>query len=1284
MAFPFAYIPFGHLAGGRFDFQAGYAAAASGRKVLVSSNSELQSAIATVNAEGAGTEPYYIAMADGAYTISLYSGNAITAQRTVDSQVYIGPLNVNGVTVGINGSGTAFNDGNQIVLSGASYINLCGLNFRYARRSSSNPALILITNQSNHIRVTGCGFLSCGSGTGPGVIEIDRGSNTNTIDHNVSWGYRSGSVIVPATKIVRMTTWDGSVRITAASRSGTTATFTFLQPDSNGYTITDQDTVIVRGFVESLFNVTDATVNSVTINGASSTFTVTVPDAGATTGTIYTASVSPALTPTQALGKNSSYKCPFDNVIEYNSSYNFNNAYFVQNGNYRIHVDDQESGDNIIRYNWDHDFTFDEYVSGKNGGTTFLGNIGLGTSQYMMRSGNDKVVSNNIRPYASITTTGATHSVKNNIAKNITLRKWGAFDGDQANGAYDQWFPTTDDSTFRRNTLVEGTTLLDLCRTEGFTVGGVSRLASHIPDGITIEDTLLIKSSAGVAVSYNGATLTNFTFDGAHYDLTTATAGEDSTNKSTGSLAGLWFRPLSGSPAAVLSGGQGAAAADAEGRASFVGIGALAYHDPDFIFEDTFTGSADVAVTSHDADTNETGSVWVTPTTSWLLDGSGAAKATAANQANFINMASTEHRIEMIANAGGAANLIRVWIGANAVATSGLYTEFNLSTGTATLYSVTGGVHTQVWQVTGIPTLGASSDNEIWAFKRGTVHQWAIRGMPIIHYDISGFTGSYCGFQHGAFINNAARIKSFNVETDVASGGGGETPTTEVISYQHSFTGSSGTQFASATPDIGDGQSYLTSTEVSTLRLSGATGELRGNTNNNDTYILYQLLPDSDLTQDSADCEISFEVTKDEGYTSGSHHPSWFAGLRVQDSNNMYGFALMGDSTASEKLGVIYSKLSGSVSTLDSANIQFTVGDIIKYRIIGDALEILHNDVSVVSATDANISSSGDIYFGMGAYFDATHDIAYDFRIDNLTYTEYAPDVAIDPTAPIFLTSPQVVGVGNDILSFEAQCDIEAKHYVVVWDTTSDMTLDNTGVGHVIAGEDPDGSSAADSDSDTNTDAGEVVNLSVSGLSASPKWKWAYTATAESDDTEMTMPIVGEQLLVAPTDYTYTEITDASLVNQNGIIYTTFGATTNGSIIKASEKSANGNDVMVDSFGNVSVDTGGQSDSYTVDLWDYDTRAWQGEETINILTPYTITISQVISSGSPLDGVAVFWKYYPGATVETMDTVTPESGTGTFTAGDLTFTVQVNTPGLVIVEDQATQARYYIGQETPS
>lgn len=1223
MAFPFAYIPFGHLAAGGFDFQAAYAAASASRKILVTSNAGLQAAVQARNTEGAGTEPYYIALANNDYTLSLNGNSALLADRTISSQVYIGPLNKNEVNVGIDASGSVWNDGNRIDMSG-SYWNICGLNFRFARRASNNQYLTKLDNGANNNRITGCRLTSCGSGL-EGAIDVYVRTWSNLIDHCIFDNYNNRNAIIASNNPIKFQAWGGGVSITGVTRSGTIATYTFRQPDSNGHTIVDTDTVRVWGFIEPEYNVYDATIvpGSVVINGNSSTFQVDIGATPSSPGTLIQAIVSPQLNIPQAGGKNTQFRSTIDNVVEFNTFFNFRewsgngDQVWAQNCDNKPKANESEDANCIWRNNWDFDNTAEEVCNDKGSASEFYNNVGLGTSTFMLRAGHRKKYYNNIRPNAGITITGGEHEIYHNVCRSITLRKWGALDGNVANGQYDEWFMQTDDSDLYRNTVLEGTTLLDLCRTEGFTVGGVTRTASEVPDGVAIEDHLLIKSSAGVAVSYNGETLTNFTFDGCHYDLTTATAGEDSSNKTTGALAGLWFRPLLGSPSAVLTGGVRVATTDAEGRTNFAGRGALAPHAPDFLFEDTFTGTADTAVTLHSADTNETGSLWTTPTASWLLDGSGAAKASAANQANFINTGSSNHRSEMMANAGGVANIIRSWIGANAQATEGVYAEFDLANSSARLFRVTGGVHTELLPVpvTGIPSLGASADNVIWAMKRGAAHQWAIRGMPILHCDITGITGTYCGFQHGAFINNAARVKSFDVETDATSGGGGGGPTTEVISYSHTFTGTNGTNFQDLAPDIGDGQSVFASTEAGNLKISNANS-LRANTNNLNVYTVYELELDSELTQNSADGEISYDCVGSWTGASSSHHPAWLAGVRVADANNMYGFASMYDENAGESMVYIYRKLAGTVTTLDSAQVDFAEGNNFKYRFIGDTLSILLDDVEVASATDSNITAAGGVLFGQGAYFDATHDICFDNRIDNLTYTEFVADPEIDPTAPIFLTQPQIIGVGDAALSFEARCDIEAKHYLKVWNTINDMTLDATGVAHVIAGEDPDGSSVGEEDSITDTDAGEVVNLSATGLSASPKWKWAYTATAEADDTEMTQPVTGEQLLAAPTDFTYTEISNASLVNQSGIIYQMFGAMTDGSVIKTDELSTNGNPVIVDAFGNVSVDTGGEADSYDVDLWDYNARTWAGTETINIAGTTPQVVSGIIKNAS--------------------------------------------------------------------
>jgi len=1250
MGYPFYARNVGHLAGDYLDYQAIYAATASNRRVTVASSSAYDDAMD----EAIAGNIDFIAFANGAYNLQ----RTISLVRTSETPLYIAPLNAGGVTFGT--SPDTDNGNNQWVFDGCEYIVFGGFNFFRAYASSSYT--INMQNGASNNRISGNYFNRCGGGQGTRLLNLRWACDANRVDHNVFYDSRACSV--------GTVSWDGSNKITAVSRSGTTATYTFVV-GSGSPTPANGQSWSVFGMADDNLNISNATISNVTSN----TFQATVANTGETTGTF----VSEL---NLATCKLYSHRQPTNTIIDYNSFVNVglsgysgknDDLIVIQDGNPRY--GNPEVSNTIISDNWDEGCISQQYINAKGGGEIIRRCFGLSSNGIFIRQGDDKQIYDICRPNGGIAFRGKNVEHWNIVAKNVSWGEWGAFDGTGA-GTFNTEFPETDNHDGRRVTLVGSQYLLDIGKSDGFTP---SFKSDNPPTDIALTDYVMYLTT-GSMITVNGKTLPGYftdnsiVLDGFNYSGGGSLGITDTnlSNETTDAANFLGkFRPTSTTGFNDTAKGTYTGEFDLEGRPDPDCKGALDYIADDFVFSDTFAGSAGTTVNSGTPETNDTDSVWITPTTSWLVDGASQAYAQAALDANLINLSSVEQRVVMTFNAGGATNKIRLWLRTNASLTTGYYAEYNPNQSQVQFFVAGNATPLNTVSI----AMSGSTTHTLWGIATGERMVWFVDGMMLPGIRKTGLTGTYCGFQHGFLTNTSARVPIFSTESDADAVA---PPATQEIIFYDTYDGAVASLLAH-TPNTGD--SYTSwSTTVSNLRRNGS-GQGEANTNTANSRIVYRA--NTSLTV-NPDIYQKMKITRVE--TTNSETILFFA--RGVDANNAY-VARFFDTGAT-----LYTLIAGTPTLVATGTISPTiqVNDTIGFDVIDDGsghpvLTAYLNDVAIPSATytdtSDNFTSAGAFGIGVGNYVVAGDDISGTWQWDEYTVTTYSADAPIDPTAPIFTVTPSVVAATDAQMILRAQTDINSKMYAIAWDTTSDLTLDATGVGHIIAGEDPDSNSLSTVDSDTGVSAGVSTDLTITSLSASPKWKWAFTATA-SDDTEMTVPIVGEQLMAAPDDYQLVEIPDGSALETSGLVYLTFGALTDGSVILLPLDSTNGNPISCSATGVVTIDTGGQTDSYTINAWDYDTRAWQGEETINILTPYTITVSQVISSGSPVDGVDVFWKYYPGATVETMDTVTPESGTGTFTAGDLTFTVQVNTPGLVIVEDQATQARYYIGQETPS
>ena len=1236
MTYPFYAKNVGHLAGDYLDYQSIYAATASNRRVIVNSATAYDSAMT----QAAAGNIDFIAFADGAYNIQ----RTITLVRTSETPLYIAPLNAGGVTFGTNPSSD--NTNNQWVFDGCAYIVFGGFTFFRAYANSSYT--INIQNGANNNRISGNYFNRCGGNVGSRAVNLRFACDSNRVDHNLFYDTRACSV--------GTVSWDESSKITAVSRSGTTATYTY-QLGSGSTPLTNGTAMSVFGMVDSNLNISNAPISNVT----STTFKATVANTGETTGTFVDEL-------NIAICKPYAKRMPTNTIIDYNSFVNVGLSGYsggndelivIQDGNPRFNVGIPEVSNTIIRNNWDEGCRSQQYMNLKGSGEQVYNNFGLSSNGIFCRIGDDKDIYDICRPFGGMGILGKNIDWWNIVCTSQKFGEWGKFDGTGA-GTFNTMFPETDNLNGKRVTLVGSGPLLDIGKQDGFTAGFKG---DNPPTNVTLADYVLYLTT-GNMITVNGHALTAYfddntiSLDGFNYSGggslgITDTALSNETTDAANFLGK--FRPTSTTGFNDSAEGDYTGEFDLEGRPDPDSKGAFDYIADDFIFSDTFAGSAGTTVNAGTPETNDTSSVWVTPTASFLVDGSSGAYAQDALNANLINLSTVEQRVVMTFNAGGATNKIRLWLRTNATLSIGYYAEYSPGESRVQFFEAGNAIPLNTVTI----SMGSSTTHTLWGIATGDKMVWFLDGMMLPGIRKVGMTGTYCGFQHGQLATTNGRVAIFSAESDQAAS---EPPVTPTVIFYDTYDGSVDS-LLNHTPNTGTNYTTWSSTAANYIRRNGS-GQAESNITTTNSRHVYRANTGETVLPNIS---VKAKITRVE--TSNAETILFFA--RGVDANNAYVGRFF-DTGAT-----LYTLISGTPTQVATGTISpaIQVNDVIEFEVYDDGdghpvLSAYRNDVLIPSATYTDSSdtfpSAGAFGLGLGNYVVSSDDISGTWQWDEFTVTTYAADAVVDPTAPIFTTTPAVLVATDTQMIISSQTDINSKIYAIAWNTTSDLTLDATGVGHVIAGEDPDSGSLTTTDSDTSVSAGVLTDLTITSLSASPKWKWAATATA-SDDTEMTVPIVGEQLMAAPEDYQYIEIIDASLLNTSGQIYTLFGALSDGSVILLPLVTDGGFDINCDAFGNVSIDTGGAADSYTVDVWDYDTRTWQGEEVVNIAssTP-SITSSIPNTAGSDLVTTDLQCTHIPISLLGNLGVKTTDAN------GNLTVQVIAQSGDLMIYEDTSS------------
>lgn len=171
--------------------------------------------------------------------------------------------------------------------------------------------------------------------------------------------------------------------------------------------------------------------------------------------------------------------------------------------------------------------------------------------------------------------------------------------------------------------------------------------------------------------------------------------------------------------------------------------------------------------------------------------------------------------------------------------------------------------------------------------------------------------------------------------------------------FSDTFTGSTGTQLQSHTPDTGTSWTRLWGS-VSTLDwVINASNQATPETDADDGVIYT-----ADATYPSADYKVEWDLVAG----PGSSARTVYAMVRIQDQENMYAVRLISTASGSQ----LYKKVSGTWTALGST---FTVpanGSVCRLEIIGSALKFYDDGVEIASATDTDISAAGKAGLGAG------------------------------------------------------------------------------------------------------------------------------------------------------------------------------------------------------------------------------------------------------------------------------------------------------------------------------
>lgn len=1254
----------GHRAGTPLDFQAiiaDYEVTKPTRIVSVTSAASLATAIGQLNSGAIDV----IVIEDGTYNFPAYQ-TPITAVRTASTIGYIGARNKGKVFVGLNP--TSANPGNQWSFNGCQYIYAwMGMVFRYAYRTTTNPKLAYITNGAKFNRLTGFTLINCGGAPEDRVIDISFGSDDNVINNYMIDGLNGVAIATMA--------WDGAIRVSSVIRVGSTATYAFTP--LSGYDLQTGYTVDVVGFTQPEYNVVGATITLVD----STHFSCTVSGTPVSPGTLAAHDLYPELIypVANAEVRRTIHRIPQRTICEFGTYINITQNQVANNNNNNLLFQDATTRYGFgprptyseIRNMWVHNVQTEWQMKCSYSKLHDIINVGPAGGGVSCRAGKFKEMYNIFNPYGGWGFKEDNNATWNVIAKSFALGEGGPADG--TNDGIAQWntiFAPIYECTLERVTLLQGGAhgTLDL-----FDQDGYSTYVTDIPVSDTaFKDFLLVSSISQNTTDTNGRsvpsylTANNIIFDGFHYYLTNgATASITSSNNTSGDpvLEG-GVRPTAASPSSILTGGVGSITTDMEGR-PFTGRGGLGFTPIDSLFTTDFVGALGVNISdpaSFIPLLNELGSDLITPTVSYLLNGSGAAYAATDFAANIINTNSTDHHIRIIWNAGGSNNRIRVWIGTNSNLTAGFFIEVYPNGNTVTIYESDG--ITLAFPV--IPlTLSNTADIGIDGIKSGNHYTWRVNGWPMPTIVEIG-TGQYVGWQRGLSINNAGIVKNLEIETEATSTGGGGTgggnPSTPETLFSDTFTGAY-SNITSTTPQVGTGYTLLAETSsLSSVMVRQGDGNFRANISSESAYALYTLGTSGTVTPYTT-------IRATLGYTNGA--PAASAILLAQHVIDIANMPIVQWRKNSISL---WFRQSGTFTQKgDVYSYSSIVGDYIDFEYTEDNHYKIYLNGNVIIDYDDSISptfpNEGSFILGGGNFVQSTSLLHSNFGLTDFSINQYVEDPEVPSAAPVFITSPFISGVGNQSIIASASTDIAGKHYFTAHTEVPNYLI--TDLQDIIDGKAPSGTIVTTTVNDTSVSSEELTSLAIINLEelttankAPATINWGYTAVA-SDDTQMVTITTGTYDLPAPVldpsvfdpgnpvqgDFFRRKYTNISLLNPEGFVLTTWPTISNNSTVEMPYYTNNGKLISLDSFGNLSVDIEGVSDTIEgINMYNYTTKQWEGEEILNLSssTPIFTSSTLVDNSGVPIgSGILISYDYYINGDVDSPNIKLPDySGIG--------------------------------------
>jgi hypothetical protein len=174
--------------------------------------------------------------------------------------------------------------------------------------------------------------------------------------------------------------------------------------------------------------------------------------------------------------------------------------------------------------------------------------------------------------------------------------------------------------------------------------------------------------------------------------------------------------------------------------------------------------------------------------------------------------------------------------------------------------------------------------------------------------------------------------------------------------FNDTFTGTTGTELPSHTPDTGTSWSALWQSAVTEpdIALNASNqAAVDGDVNDGVVYT-------ANATYPSADYDAAFTIVT---WVVISGAPLYLF-VRIQDIENLYAVRLF--QPAEGAISQLYKKVSGTWTALGSLFTAPANGSVCKLEIVGTALKFYDDGVEVASATVSDISATGKAGLGAG------------------------------------------------------------------------------------------------------------------------------------------------------------------------------------------------------------------------------------------------------------------------------------------------------------------------------